>query len=217
MRLLSLLIPRRAFRRAARAELSRQLPASMADAIWRETLALHASRPPLAVRVAPGLALLLRYFEWDCALYRAARAQGLSEVEAGALVEEINWALVGPPVGLGHALTRLASARPARRMRWLLDALFGLLFTAPFRRQARSSDGLAFDVLVCPLADFFRQQGLPELTRYAACALDHRMARDWQMRLLRRETLAEGGTRCDFRFEAIVEPPARARGDRASL
>ena len=215
MRLLSLLLPRQAFRQTAQLELAKRLPAATAEIIWRETLTRHAARPPLAMRVAPGLALLLRYFEWDCALYRAARNQGLSEADAGALIEEINWALVGPPVGLGHALTRLASSRPARRVRWLLDALFGLLFTAPFRRQVLSSDGLAFDVQVCPLADFFRQQGLPELTRYAACGLDYRMAHAWKMRLLRRETLAEGASRCDFRFEVIVESPAGKPRDRS--
>lgn len=206
--LLRLLFPRRAFRHAACRELSAVLPPGTVAAVWRQAQAAHAARTPVGVRVAPGLALLLRLFEWDCALYRALRSQGLDANEAGALIERVNWRLIGGPLGLAYAATRLGSRRRARRAGWLLDALFALLFTAPFRRQRLSPDGLEFDVLACPLADFFRRQGLPELTRHAACALDHRMARDWGLRLDRRETLAEGGARCDFRFRVQIEPAA---------
>ncbi len=44
--------------------------------------------------------------------------------------------------------------------------------------------------------------GTPELTRYAACNLDFRMARDWAIGFSRTQTIAGGATHCDFRFHA---------------
>jgi hypothetical protein len=63
---------------------------------------------------------------------------------------------------------------------------------------------VAFDVLACPLADYFREQGVPELTRHAACMHDHHMAGEWGIELVRSQTIAEGAAYCDFRFELPV-------------
>lgn len=208
--ILRALWPSRAFRQALGQELGADRSAALWDAVRDQQAALRGRRPRVR---SPGLALLLRYLEWDCALYRVLRREGRSEAEAGARIEAINWAILGPPIALAHALSRLRSGRRARRVAWLLDALFAVVFTAPFRRrQVTPHDGLTFDVLACPLADYFRQQGVPELTRYAACRLDYRMADAWGMQLHRAQTLADGGALCDFRFRVMVEPPTARSG-----
>jgi hypothetical protein len=85
--------------------------------------------------------------------------------------------------------------------------MFLVLFTSPFRRHTLPSDaGVAFDVVACPLAAYCKAQGVPELTRYAACSLDHRMARDWGVKLERSQTIAEAAPLCDFRFRVTAEP-----------
>ena len=71
----------------------------------------------------------------------------------------------------------------------------------PFRRtKLPATAGVAFDVQVCPLASYLRDQGAPELAHFAACSLDYRMASDWGVTLQRRQTLAGGAAYCDFRF-----------------
>lgn len=209
--ILRALFPGLAFRRAAHAALQARQPATEWAEVWRESQAeqqcLRRDRP---AGHAPGLRLLLRYLEWDCALYRVLRRRGWSEAEAGAAITGINWAILGPPIALAHAVSRLRSGHRGRRVAWLLDALFLLVFTAPFRRRAAPpGQGLSFDVLACPLADYFRRQGVPELTHHAACQLDYRMAQDWGVQLHRQQTLAGGGAFCDFRFRVVVEewPP----------
>jgi hypothetical protein len=79
--------------------------------------------------------------------------------------------------------------------------MFKVVFSAPFQRTTYRREGeVAFDVTVCPLAKYFREQGVPELTRYAACSQDHHMAKIWELTLSRTKTIAEGNELCDFRF-----------------
>jgi hypothetical protein len=152
---------------------------------------------------------VLRYMEWDCALYRALLERALPAAQAGRLIEDINWDVFGPAIALGFTASRLRSAAPATRVGWLLEAMFALLFTRPFaRRPVSPGNRLEFDVTACPLAAHMRRLGTPELTRYAACALDHRMARAWGVRLDRTRTIAEGAALCDFRFRVGATPPS---------
>jgi hypothetical protein len=63
-----------------------------------------------------------------------------------------------------------------------------------------SKAGVAFDVTLCPLADYFRDQGVPELTQHAACNLDYSAAREFGVKLLRTQSIAGGSVHCDFRW-----------------
>ncbi len=197
----ALCLPNVAFKRAAMRRLTAQVPPEIAKAIWRDTHILQRDLKRQRPKHSAGVNLLLRYMEWDCALYRAAREHGLASGTAGALIEEINWDLLEAPIGSTFNMTRLLTRRRQTRIRWMLDAMFALVFTAPFRRsKATSGEGLVFDVLECPLAAYFKQQGVPALTRHAACSLDHRMAAQWGAALHRQQTIGEGAPLCDFRF-----------------
>jgi hypothetical protein len=178
------------------------MPADQVAHIWATTKSLQAELRKTRPRHAFGLSLVLRYFEWDCALFLAAKQAGLPAMTAGRLVEEINWGVFGPVTALLFSISRLRSQHLRTRVRWILDLMFGVFFTSPFQRTTLpSSQGVAFNVTVCPLAQYFRDRGVPELTRYAACSLDDRMAATWGVRLERTQTIAEGHTLCDFRFQ----------------
>ena len=98
--------------------------------------------------------------------------------------------------------SRLRSAKLQTRVQWISDLLFAVLFTKPFLKQDVSvNNAVAFDVTNCPVADYLKQQGVPELTRFAACNLDHRMAQNWGVKLERTRTIAEESSYCDFRFQ----------------
>ncbi len=212
---LTLCLPTVAFTRAARRRLATLVPPEIAAVIWRNALSIRREIKRDRPNHSMGVNLLLRYMEWDCALYRAMREQGLPPERAGDLIAEINWDLFKGPIATAFGATRLIASRPQTRIRFMLDAMFALVFTAPFQRSKHpSGEGLVFDVLVCPLAAYFKQQGLPELTRHAACSLDYRMAAQWGAGFRRRQTLAEGAPSCDFRFtldedrdDARLPPP----------
>ena len=99
--------------------------------------------------------------------------------------------------------SRLRSIHLLTRVTWILDAMFAFIFTSPFQRKTYSSlDEIAFDVVRCPLAQYFKDQGAPELTKAAACKLDYQMAKVWGLEFVRTQTIAEGHSFCDFRFRA---------------
>jgi len=72
---------------------------------------------------------------------------------------------------------------------------------------------VAFDVTVCPVADYFKDQGVPEATGHATCNLDYCMARKFGIELVRTQTIANGAEYCDFRWKFPEEAGDAANGD----
>lgn len=61
-----------------------------------------------------------------------------------------------------------------------------------------STKGTGYD----HFADYFKGQGVPELTRYAACSADYYCAaREFGVDLVRTQTIADGAEYCDFRWK----------------
>lgn len=196
--------PTMAFRRVAKPVLRRELGTFNAARLWADIQIrkriLKKTRPKHSL----GVNFLLRYMELDVALYQACLAKGMTEGEAGGLVQEINWKVFEPVTAVSFSVSRLRSSRLLRRVEWIVDLMFELIFGSPFQRVTHpSTNKVAFDVTVCPLAGYFKSQGVPELTRFAACSLDHRMAMQWGVELKRTTTIAEGAPLCDFRFQPI--------------
>lgn len=199
---LLMLNPAIAFRRAALKQLAALGLAGDRAALWNRACSIQIELRKSRPRHSFGVDHFLRFMEWDNALYRALREHGLPPEQAQQLIEEINWEVFGSGIGASFAASRLRSARLQTRVQWILDVMFLVLFSKPFRKQAvPSDDGIAFDVIRCPIAEYFQQQGTPELTRVAACNLDHRMTKIWGVRLERTRTIAEGDSYCDFRFK----------------
>jgi hypothetical protein len=204
------LMPSIAFRRAAAKHLATSALAVDVAQVWQKTTSLQVELRKTRPRYSFGVNLFLRYMEWDVALYRVLLAQGMSQEQACHLTEEINWEIFGAGTKAAFLLSRLRSANHQTRIQWVLDLMFLVLFTKPFRKQAvPSNNGIAFDVVRCPVAEYFQQQGIPELTRSAACNLDHRMAQNWGVKLERSQTIAEGASHCDFRFKIMTKDSER--------
>jgi hypothetical protein len=199
--LLRFYAPASAFRRAARHRLRARFPDTSAQ-VWHATRAWQSRLAPGRPRYSAGVNVLMRYSEWSCALYKAVREHGMGQAEAAALVETVISDVYRPVYVALFKLSRLRGAERATRVKWLLGMAVRYFFTAPFRYRAfPSQTGVAFDVLRCPLAEYFKDQGVPELTPHAACNTDYLMAREWGIDLVRSQTIAEGAAHCDFRFK----------------
>jgi hypothetical protein len=198
--------PALAFRRVAVPILREVAAPDVAERVWRKTLEQQKRLQRTRPRYSIGLALMLRYMEWDCALYYASQQEGISEASAKAMIEKINWAAFGPMTKTSFQLSRLRSRHLLPRVKWVVDLMFLFIFTTPFRRNLHpTSDAVAFDVVACPLAQYFKDQGIPELTPSAACSLDYQMAKDWGVTLHRTQTIAVGDALCNFQFREGVE------------
>jgi hypothetical protein len=192
--------PDTTFRRAATHRLQAPFPDKSME-VWRSTRTWQSQLAPNRPRHSASLNLMMRYFEWSCALYRAVQEHGMSQAEACAFVETILLEVYQPVASAMFKLSRIRSSKKETRVKWLLGMLTRYFFNSPFRyRHLSSETGVAFDVTVCPFADYFKDQGVPELTAHAACNLDYCLARELGVELVRSQTIANGAECCDFRW-----------------
>lgn len=194
-----------AFRHVAKRHISSTISPEMANAIWNRCVTLQKELKQSRPKHSIGVNLVIQYMEWNYVFYKAALESNIPHELATQWIEEINWTIFDGPIAITFHASRVRSARINKRVRWVLDLLFATVFTRPFKREIRSDDGLAFDVITCPIADYFRSHDKPELTKHAACSLDYRMAKKWGVTLNRTQTIAEGCPVCDFRFSVPFE------------
>ena len=204
--------PDTSFRRAASHRLQAHFPDSSVQ-VWRSTRTWQSRLAPNRPRHSASVNLVMRYMEWSLALYRAVQEHGMSQAEAGPLVETIMVDAYQPVPAAFFKLSRLRSAKRETRVKWLLGMITRYFFSSPFHhRHLPSEAGVAFDVTLCPLADYFRDQGVPGLTAHAACNLDYCAAREFGVDLVRSQTIADGAAHCDFRWKF---PAHRERSEKA--
>jgi hypothetical protein len=142
-------------------------------------LAIAVHRALVTRGIAPELARsVLRNLAWD-----GFRAMGA-----------VAWALAWRP-----GRTRLARTREAMR-------LFRRLFFArpdfAWRELPDQPGRVGFDCLRCPIEQAFAAEGLTEVIVHSICSLERRLSASWGMRLVRSQTLADGGSHCEFRWNA---------------
>ena len=194
-------VPAAAHKRAVLPRLQELFP-DRADEVWQATRAWQARLAPDRPRHTTMVNLLIRHMEWFCALYRAVQDQGMGQTEARALVEAVMEDVFQPVLATFFRLSWLRGGNPESRAKWLLHTQIRFLFTAPFvHRFLPAQSGVSFNVERCPLADYFKDQGAPELTSHAACNIDYCMAREYGLELHRTKTIAGGADHCDFRFK----------------
>ena len=148
------------------------------------------------------------------AAHRALGEAGIANPEAGDLIREIGWRVYRAwglvPGVIAHLITR----DPVRRLRVGTRLFRRFPFTPPGYRteDLPVEGGVALDVYRCPVADYFRAQGLSELCVRTWCALDEPLAEMWGGTLERQGTLAGGAARCDFTWRPRPERLDRRRG-----
>ena len=199
--LLRFYAPDSSFRRAASHRLQEHFP-DTSEQVWRSTRKLQSRLAPNRPCHSASVNLMMRYNEWSCALYRAVQEHGMSQAEAGALVETVMTDAYRPVPAALFKLSRLRSAKREIRVKWIFGMITRYFFSSPFRhRHLPSEAGVAFDVTLCPSADYFKGQGVPELTPHAMCNLDYCQAHEYGVDLVRTQTIADGAAYCDFRWK----------------
>ncbi len=193
--------PATAYTRVAKRHLKAHFP-DRSDQVWRSVLKRQSRLVPDRPSYCAGVSLVIRYLEWNCALYRTLQEYGISQAKAVLLIETIMSDVYRPVPAFMFKLSRLRSANRETRVKWILGMVTRhFLPSPPFCYQHYPSEtGVAFDVTLCPFADFFKEQGVPELTEPAAGNLDYVMAQEWGVELIRTQTIADGAARCDFRW-----------------
>ena len=136
------------------------------------------------------------------AAYRALVESGVSERYAADLISDIGWAVYEQWGRLPRLVSRMWTRHPVRRLRLATSLFRRFPFNAPgYVMEDVPADGLiAFDVRRCPVAEYFRSQGLEQVCVAAWCNQDYALAELWGGRFERGGTLVEGAERCDMRW-----------------
>lgn len=71
-------------------------------------------------------------------------------------------------------------------------------------RYVSIEDGIGFNVIRCPVAEYFRTNGAADLAVGTWCMLDYPLTEIVNLRLVRTQTLAAGDDKCDFRWLAAI-------------
>jgi L-2-amino-thiazoline-4-carboxylic acid hydrolase len=156
--------------------------------------------------------LMLHMAALTVAFHRVLIARGLNADEARRWTAKASWLVYERMSRVPEALSAWRRD-PHKR----LETALGLLRRFPFSRPSYDmvdvpapKGTVAFDVLRCPVADYFSTQGLSELCQKSFCDLDFPLAERWSATLERTGTLAGGAPRCDFRWRIAR---ARLRND----
>jgi ubiquinone biosynthesis protein len=170
------------------------------DAAWREfdRLAPEApSEPTVGARMNVLLACLTYSF------FEMLLAAGVERSYAVELVSETAWRIYEKWGLAARSAARGRGRDPLARMRGSVEAFLRFPFNEPGYglRRVEDRDAVAFDILRCPVAEYFAKHDAQDLCVSAWCNQDYALAELWGGRLRRTGTLAGGSARCDFRFE----------------
>ena len=172
-----------------------------AGVLWKEAWRAFAARSGnLPEEPTLGSRLVVRYACWSLALLRALVSRGIDRARAVELVSDVTWLIY---VKWGVLLR-------FRRGRGLTDGFGALPYGAivplrfPFNPPGfiaiwRPTDiGVRYDMVRCPLAEYFRQQSAVDLCVVSACGLDFALVQQQGRTLKRDQTPVEGHEHCTF-------------------
>ncbi|MEW6270184.1 MAG: L-2-amino-thiazoline-4-carboxylic acid hydrolase [Thermodesulfobacteriota bacterium] len=171
-------------------------------ATWRTFAELSPSlplEPTLGARMNVALACLTLSF------HRALSACGVERAYATELAGDAAWVVYRRWGDAARLVSQLRTADPHRRLRIATGLFRRFPFGPPgyVMRDVASPDAVAFDVLRCPIAEYFRAHDATDVCVGTWCNLDFALAESWGGRLVREGTLAGGATRCDFRWQPV--------------
>ena len=189
--------------RFTKAEVYRLLDQSWSDF---DKLVPDVSREPTF-----GSRMNVRLAALTLAMLRSLTNNGIERAYAIELIGDTCWKIYQYWGRVGRFLGRLSGRDPIQghAKRIGKDGSWPMSF--PFNppgyraRYVAAQGGLGFDVIRCPVAEYFHTHGSEDLAVGTWCMLDYPLAEMIEMRLVRTQTLANGGPQCDFRWFSAAE------------
>jgi hypothetical protein len=188
------------------AALAKQFGPLTADSVmarvWRDYLVRLAALPPAG---SVGSALVQRWTMLAIAVYRALVVRGHPPELARSVLRNLAW----DGYRVMGAIVWVLAWRPGRsrlaRTRAAMRLFRRLYFAEPdftWRDLPDQAGRVGFDCLRCPIERAFAAEGLGDVIVHSICSLERRLSASWGMRLVRSQTLADGGSHCEFRWYA---------------
>ena len=208
MSLLKLFLPKITFTKLTRRILTGKF-APMEVEMIISTFLMRSRKliPEMPQGIKWGPRFLLRMACMDIILFHVLMSHNINKREALYLLETIQWEMIRClPVFL-YRLSVVFSRNTLKRLIWIDRLLWKFFFSSPFRRDniRICNSGVAYNVVQCPLAKYFRRHRNMELCVTVFCHMAYHCADTWCVILDRGHTLASGARVCDFRFQISSE------------
>lgn len=165
--------------------------------------------PDVSHEPTVGSRINVRLAALSLAMLRSLTASGIDRKYAIELIGDSCWKIYQYWGHVGRFLGRLSRSDPiqdhARRIG--KDGSWPMSF--PFNppgyraRYVATQGGLGFNVIHCPVAEYFRTHRSEDLAVSTWCMLDYPLAEMIEMKLIRTQTLAAGESQCDFRWFSL--------------
>ena len=178
--------------------------------IWRDYLVRLATLPS----GGHGLSPVPRWTLLSIAVYRALVVRGMPPELARTVTRNLAWDGYRVMGMLAWGLAWRPGRSRLARTRAAMDWFRRLFFTSPefgWRELAPQAGRAGFDCVRCPIAQRYAVEGMSDVAVHSICSLERRLSASWGIRLVRTQTLADGGTHCDFRWHAPEARTERAR------
>ena len=197
------------WKRALTAQFGALTADSVMARVWRDyAVRLATLRPSKSL----GAGLVMRWATLGIAVHRALLARGQSPEVARGVLRNLMW----DPFRVAGSIAWALAWRPGRsrlaRTRHAMRHFRRLFYTSPdfaWRELPPEPGRAGFDCLQCPIARTFAAEDLAEVAVHSICSLERRLSASWGLRLVRTQTLADGGSQCDFRWHAVDAPATR--------
>jgi ubiquinone biosynthesis protein len=170
---------------------------------WR---AYDQASPGLADQPTTGSSMNLRLACFTLCVFNALLEKGAERAYAIELVADATWSVYRQWARLAATAARFAPARRSALAFASIGNRSGAIslrfpFNAPgyLVEPVEAASGVAFDVVRCPVASYFREHDAVDLCLASWCNLDYALADMSRQLLARTKTLVETGERCDFR------------------
>ena len=184
--------------RFTKAEVDRLLDQSWHD--FDEVAPDVSTEPTLGSRMNVRLAAL------TLAMLQSLTANGIERKYSIELIGDTCWKVYQYWGRVGRFIGRLSRRHPINdhAKRIIKDGSWPMSF--PFNppgyraRYVPTQGGLGFNVIRCPVAEYFHTHGSEDLAVGTWCMLDYPLAEMIDLKLVRTQTLAAGAPHCDFRW-----------------
>lgn len=194
------------WRRALSAQFGELTAESVLARVWRDYAVRLATLKPSK---SLGAGLVMRWATLGIAVHRALLARGQPPDVARAVLRNLMW----DPFRFAGSIAWALAWRPGRsrlaRTRHAMGHFRRLFYASPdfaWRDPPREAGRAGFDCLQCPIARTFAAEDLAEVCVHSICSLERRLSASWGIRLVRTQTLADGGACCDFRWQPEAAP-----------
>lgn len=188
------------------------------DKILEETWRRFAEiEPEIPVLSKPGPTINLRLAGTTLAMYETLLSNGHSDDEALSIFRRISWLVYDRIGDFPMIIASAITSDPHDKMKLATQIFRTFPFSSPDYEMMDVPSGknvVGFDVLKCPVAEFFKSRGLGDLCYATWCELDFPLAEKWGGTLERTTTIAQGANRCGFRWKTdphldIIIPPQK--------